>query len=854
MKRRSVRGASTVSAAHPVNHINRQIPPEAHTPMYIWHKFWGRKTWNVVAEYVKAYCPEGGIVMDPFAGSGVVAMEAVKAGRRAIICDLVPIATEIARLTLKPVDLNNLRQAFARVETRVKERILSLYTTRCRKCRYEFPFDCAVWDRGECIEIRYESCPRCGDRREKDCEPNKFDRSLLEAVENRRITSWYPDNRLYYPNGSPFKEKQRYESLGNLFTKRNLLALSWLMEAIEEEPHRDDKDLQKIAFTSMVHLCSRMRPEDKPGRRPFSGAGWTQHSYWSAQHYLEMNVWNIFERAVVGRQGLYNAKGESNTYFKDVRIARNIDDLFKNRADVYIFSGDSVDFMKALVERYNTCVDYIFTDPPYDASVQYGELAYLWVAWLKKDEGYIEKMLAKEVVRNERQHKNFEVYQSLLANALKQMFNVLKPNAYLTMTFHNPTFKVRNSTIYSGVVAGFDFEKIHHQPLGQVSAKAMLQPFGSAQGDFYLRFHKKSSPGLAIRPEEIDELRFEKVVLETTKRVIAERGEPTPYTILINAIDPELARNGYFSELKSGLDVRTVLEKRVGQEFVLLPVRIGGVAGKAWWFKDPSKIPHLKSVPLSERVEQTVLRKLQEKGRVTFTEMWTAISDAFPNSLTTDSTSIREALSSYARPVGRGEWLLKDDYRDENVRRAHTKMIVILAEIGKEKGYEIWIGRREQGDRLAEGFPHRKGELRQFMTRHSLKDLKDVSYAKDAELMDVLWLQKNRVAAAFEAEITTSMTEALKRGSTLSPEAPKYLVIPEEREDQLLRKLESPLFRESFRNDSWKTIYAEALAAAFVKQGGSVDIDSIVDKRATGRKRSGHGDKKQLLLFSDETE
>lgn len=350
MKRRSVRGASTVSAEQLLNHINRQIPPEAHTPMYIWHKFWGRKTWNVVAEYIKAYCPKGGIVLDPFAGSGVVAMEAVKSGRRAIICDLIPIATEIARLTLKPVDLNDLRQAFMRVETRVKKRILSLYMTRCRKCRYEFPFNCSVWDKGECIEIRYESCPRCGDRREKDCEPGKFDRSMLEAVERRKINSWYPDHPLYYPDGNPFKEKQRYESLGDLFTKRNLLALSWLMEAIEEEPHRDLQDFLKIAFTSMIHLCSKMRPEDKPGRRPFSGAGWTQDSYWSAQHFLEMNVWNIFERAVIGRQGLYNAKCESNNYFKDVKIARNIGDIFEDRANVYISSGDSIDFMKALVE------------------------------------------------------------------------------------------------------------------------------------------------------------------------------------------------------------------------------------------------------------------------------------------------------------------------------------------------------------------------------------------------------------------------------------------------------------------------------------------------------------------------
>ena len=67
---------------------------------------------------------------------------------------------------------------------------------------------------------------------------------------------------------------------------------------------------------------------------------------------------------------------------------------------------------------------------------------------------------------------------------------MLRQGRYLTLTFHNPTFKVRNATVHAGVFAGFDYQKIHHQPLGQVSAKAMLQPFGSAQGDFYLRFAK----------------------------------------------------------------------------------------------------------------------------------------------------------------------------------------------------------------------------------------------------------------------------------------------------------------------------------------------------------------------------
>ena len=53
-----------------LNHLNRQIPPLAHTSMYNWHKFWSRKTWNVVSEFIKTYSKEGEIIFDPFAGSG----------------------------------------------------------------------------------------------------------------------------------------------------------------------------------------------------------------------------------------------------------------------------------------------------------------------------------------------------------------------------------------------------------------------------------------------------------------------------------------------------------------------------------------------------------------------------------------------------------------------------------------------------------------------------------------------------------------------------------------------------------------------------------------------------------------
>lgn len=842
-----------------LKHIERQIPPLAHTPMYVWHKFWGRKTWNVVSEYIKTYCPEDGIVFDPFCGSGVVAIEALRAGRKAIVCDLLPIATEITRLTCKPVNTTKLLDAFERLSNRIREQILQLYETRCRKCRHVFPFSCAVWEKGRCSEIRYRKCPQCGDRQEKDCPPNSTDRALLRKIEGMRPKAWYPRDKLYYPNGAPFVKKEHYESLDELFTKRNLIALAWLMGAIEEEPDRELVDFLKIAFTSMVHLVSRMVPVSDPSGESeghhtyFSSPGWIQHSYWYAEHFKEQNVWERFESAVKGHQGLLKAKIDSNQALPVVRFASHLEDVLEGRADIYIHCGDCIDLSKKMIERHGPCVDYIFTDPPYDASVQYGELSFLWVAWLGKDTGYLNRLLAKEIIRNKQQNKTFDVYKALIRNAFKKMYDVLKPDKYLTLTFHNPSFEVRNSTISAGVVAGLEFEKIHHQPLGQVSAKAMLQPFGSAQGDFYLRFHKSSDKEMPATPEDVDATRFERIVVETAKRVIAERGEETPYTILINAIDPELAQNGYFSQLRSGLDINAVLQNHLGNEFRLVPMKIGSAEGKGWWFQDPSRIAHLESVPLSERVEQTVLRKLQTWGRVTFTDMWKAVSEEFPNALTADSTSIREALAIYARPVGRsGEWLLQPEYNQLAIRRDHTRMVVILAEMGKAQGYEIWVGRREQRDRVSEGFPGREGELKQYVSRSSLQGVEKVVSTRDVENIDVLWLEGDAVKVAFEVESTTSMTEALKRGSSLDSNIPKYLVIPQDREGQLQRKCRSPLFGDRFEKDSWNYIFFDALNDAFSSRR-RVRISTLVGKRTAGGPSHYVTDERQLTFFGDDS-
>lgn len=832
-----------------IKHLNRQIPPEAHTAMYNFHKYWSRKTWNVVGKFIENYSKENEVVFDPFGGSGVTALEALKIGRRVITCDLSPISTEIIRLTIKNVSLIKLEEAFRKVEIKVKKKINDLYLTNCRNCLKEIVFDCAIWKDGKCFSIRYGSCPHCGKKRTGNNPLLKKDKDVLTKIESHKIKEWYPKNKLYHVNGNPFMKKEKFESLDELFTKRNLYALAILMDTIEKEPNKDLRDFLKIGFTSIVHLCTSMTPV-RP-TRPLSSA-WTIHSYWSAPEFMEQNVWDKFESGIIGKQGLMKAKAESNKYYENIKIGNSFKDVLNKKADVYIYTGSCIDLMKEMNKhRELGCVDYIFTDPPYDSAVQYGELSYMWVAWLKKDKNYVENMDADEIINNEKQGKDFNTYSSLLRNSFTGMFDVLKPDKYLTLTFHSPTFKVRNSTIRMGILSGFELEKIHHQELAHSSPKSLLQPFGSAQGDFYLRFHKPELSKRNSHPEKIDELRFEKTVIDTSIKILAERGEPTPYTILINAIDPQLAKNGFYGETDTGLDVETVLKNHVSKEFVLVKGKIGSTEGKLWWFKDPNHVAHLKSVPLTERVEQTVLRELQSKGKVTFTDIWEAVSIAFPNSLTSDQSNIKNALEDYARPVIGGNWVIKQSFKPGSVEKEHTTIIAVLSEIGKSLGYKIHVGKVEQTHEIDSPLLQKKGKLNQYMDYKNVKSLKDIINPDVVEDIDLLWIKNDKIEYAFEAECTTSMTSALQRGSNLKSTVKKIMLIPVERENQLNRKMKTPMFGERFNDENWGVVLFDVLYAKWNKAKTKIKINELIGATTTKKKLNTKKiyDETQLSIF-----
>lgn len=81
------------------------------------HGYFTKQAWNVVQEYIKNFSKAGDLVLDPFGGSGVTAIEAMMTDRRAIHLDLNPMSVFIVESLCIPVDMNALGEAFQRIKT-----------------------------------------------------------------------------------------------------------------------------------------------------------------------------------------------------------------------------------------------------------------------------------------------------------------------------------------------------------------------------------------------------------------------------------------------------------------------------------------------------------------------------------------------------------------------------------------------------------------------------------------------------------------------------------------------------------------------------------------------------------------
>lgn len=461
----------------PIDHI---ILPKKDKACFKMHKYWASKPWYVVNEYIRHFTKRGDIVLDPFCGSGVVGVEALANNRKVVLNDLNPMAIFIAKnACYSPIDLEAFRQEFLKIERKIKQNIMDLYLLRedCQVCGGSVYTKHVL--RGPALKGKWIVEGRCSRGHGRSGHVRRYlttqEKKDILDIENKKIPYNYPD--IKFPYG---KETMRLKNAGinrvsELFTRRNLLALSMLWENIQIIKDKVIRDLMALAFSNSVLHVSKLKSEKL---RPMSA-----NSYYCMKDWIEENVWMRFENRVKWHWGVFKGKKETNYRIGDFyKQAKDFKDLQKDKT-FYLLNKPA----QNLREIPDESIDYCFTDPPYGGSIQYMELTFLWRSWLNMYDTDIKD----EITINKYQHKNKEDFSRMLLLAFNEIYRVMKPDKWLSVTFNNKDLAVWHALMKSCQDAGF--EKVNIVPQKPVGTSFVQSWSNKAlKRDLVINFKKPS--------------------------------------------------------------------------------------------------------------------------------------------------------------------------------------------------------------------------------------------------------------------------------------------------------------------------------------------------------------------------
>jgi DNA modification methylase len=412
-----------------------------------------------IAKLITYYTTPGQVVLDPFCGSGMTGVAAGNLGRKALLSDLSPAATFIARHLNTPVDPELYLRAVRKILADAADLEAKLYHTPCRSCGTLTPMLYMVWSYGvicpmcghefvlwdvardEKANIRESKilsefpCPHCCARvkkrgmtrthrhpvqvgykccrrglKEQTAELCEHDRKMLKRIEADGVPDglWYPKDR--FPKGINTRQPiaAGIERVDQVYTPRALHAMAWLWHRAQQWP--DPEIAGKLLFTvtslyQRVTLFSEFR---------FWGGSSNTANYNVPFISNEQNVFRAFAR-------------KANTiswYFQSAaRLRREVD----------VHTASACD-LRHVREK---SVDYIFTDPPFGGNINYSEMNFLWESWLRQHTD-----IREEAIMNSVQGKGAKEYRLLLARAFQECRRVLKDEGWITIIFHNSSGEV----------------------------------------------------------------------------------------------------------------------------------------------------------------------------------------------------------------------------------------------------------------------------------------------------------------------------------------------------------------------------------------------------------------------------
>lgn len=467
-------------------------------PIYTAHTYHTKVPHPAIMRYILHYTQPGDIVFDGFAGTGMTGVAAAACansndsiaeriskewqnnfgctprwGARHAVCgDLSPYATNIAYFYNTPMDAGKLKAEVQRIQQEMEDECGWMYTTTnsngkpagrisfvvwsdimvCPHCGKEYVFwNQAVDHENQCMRDEFE-CPYCHAMQTKRSahtaietyfdealksmqkrvksvpvivvaksgkekiqrEPNEYDLEVLKRIEETKIENWYPTYAL--PDG---QETQRNVDKGithshQFYTKRNLIALSKLYAKIEVSSMAH---ALRFLFTGMINRSTIMN-RVHVNYYFHGGGGWNGGSLKGTLYVPNSPTeTSILEQIGDKLSAMIRAEEVKSNFRSNVQFVESADNL--------TLSDNSI--------------DYIFTDPPFGANINYSELNSLPEPWLR-----VVTNNRHEAIENTAQGKTKETYRNTMTRCFGEYYRVLKPGKWMTVEFSNTSAAVWN--------------------------------------------------------------------------------------------------------------------------------------------------------------------------------------------------------------------------------------------------------------------------------------------------------------------------------------------------------------------------------------------------------------------------
>ena len=402
------------------------------------HQYWTKQPLESIDYFILEHTNKGDVVLDPFCGTGMTGVSSIRLNRNVHLSDISYICRHISNSYTTYFDVP--QDELEKVMILIKKELQSLYYTKCELCGNEesdiifsvleevfydskgeslaygkeifhsiknnLPLPPKKSDKRdfkgfELIQVSYK-CNCTTQKQYKD--PSKDDLVLNETEE------FIEDNipKDYFFGKEPVRNyKKNIRQVKDLYSKRNLTALSKLKDIISRIEDEKIKSILEFSFTSILFNCSLMSRY-----RSYENTSIKMGTFYIPPVIKDNNVLKSFLSKVD-------------------KINKGNNQLYKDRdlGSVKIYNN-SASNLKSIEDN---SVDYIYTDPPYGDILSYSELNIVWESWLGNLTDNAEEMIiSKEVGKTE------DFYFELFEDFLEEASRVLKPEKKMTLIFHHP--------------------------------------------------------------------------------------------------------------------------------------------------------------------------------------------------------------------------------------------------------------------------------------------------------------------------------------------------------------------------------------------------------------------------------